>query len=1141
MNEFEILLKQDSNKRNFQLLQDSIENVVPYLGAGASMGYGYMGWVQFLKKCHGDLEKSLARGDTSSIDHKNIRRIQEKIKDNELIDAAELIDMELNNNIADKIDLTFGKHTLDDKNISEGLLPAIFAFGFEILATTNYDHLIEEIHLQNEVDYENITKHNLVLLNRKLKKDKSADKVLVLKVHGTSNDCKTHVLTKTQYDNAYGERLDKNLELPQAIMNLWKQRTLLFVGCSMFKDRTIELFNDIAGHDSLNYHYAIIETPNTENKKNELRKTLDRCKIRPIWYPNGKHECVELIIKKLKECKIRSHKKDVYIGKQKHDGKTCPETKTDGPPELLKTISINHIDDLVKVSRGNQTKLGNLFVAVRSFINEKNNLSVEKYAKRILDHSRDTHFIARGLQGTGKSTFLSIIYLELLKKYNSGSSNTFPVYFDLHKFNSSSELSFSLETIINAKSQIDFEILLFIDGRDQFYKNVLYESNYKRVNKFLKNNKDIKIIAGISDISSDVVNRRASEDFLVNRKSKKLEFKYADVESSEIRDIISKMIRILPFPKMDKAKKNNYIDHIWNMLRKTANKQISFRTMYTIIDIVKGKQLKEIEELNHCKVLKDYISENANDDLYEVAKATVKYCMVKRKDWKNYEEGFEFLIFKGEPVRAYLAAYYYVESIENNLGYENIKVFDGIFTSIIDRFVIYEMNDQNRNKDKLYNGIKKFLNDKKVSCNTKAQLAYYLGRLSGENLKRKEIRLLKSHCEIVRNEIYSNANSLLHSDVYVFYRSINISLIHLGCYTFAERYFEEISTNSKLADISRTFHMEYYSTQKRDFFINKEFENYKYDETSVKKVFDIVYNSIGSIYKTDDTDMRGMLYLSILNLISYYVYYEIENKIELVNKDDFDELLSKLQTCEILKSSTINSVIEITRLRIKDNHFNPYKEILKELYNMKAFKRDGWKKRNIDEKENESIADHSFGCAILAMIFLPENLNFCSFAFENSDDEYKGYDKSKIINLLFTHDLAKSKVGDKVKNEQNKEYFRKMDERFAYYALLDKCRYFNSFSAIKSNWLEYKDKNSINSKIANDINAIEPFVQYNMYFGMLEEKQGREVTEDDYAAWEKEIFKEIDTSLCESIFKLIKEVFDHNKNSIENHQERFNV
>ncbi|MCF7857899.1 MAG: HD domain-containing protein [Candidatus Cloacimonetes bacterium] len=62
---------------------------------------------------------------------------------------------------------------------------------------------------------------------------------------------------------------------------------------------------------------------------------------------------------------------------------------------------------------------------------------------------------------------------------------------------------------------------------------------------------------------------------------------------------------------------------------------------------------------------------------------------------------------------------------------------------------------------------------------------------------------------------------------------------------------------------------------------------------------------------------------------------------------------------------------------------------------LKALYRQGWLQRNVTEKQTESVADHSFGTAMLALLLCPPEL-----------------DKLKVLEIALLHETGECIIGD---------------------------------------------------------------------------------------------------------------------------------
>ena len=117
----------------------------------------------------------------------------------------------------------------------------------------------------------------------------------ILKLHGDAEDYETYVFTEEQYEAGYGNPVDFTKPLPKALRQIFISHSLLFLGCSLNKDRTLDLFDQVRRDTEFEVpdHFAILPSPEGLAAKNAKEGFLLNLKIRPIWYPPGQHDFVE--------------------------------------------------------------------------------------------------------------------------------------------------------------------------------------------------------------------------------------------------------------------------------------------------------------------------------------------------------------------------------------------------------------------------------------------------------------------------------------------------------------------------------------------------------------------------------------------------------------------------------------------------------------------------------------------------------------------------------------------------------------------------------------------------------------------------------------------------------------------------------
>jgi len=130
---------------------------------------------------------------------------------------------------------------------------------------------------------------------------------------------------------------------------------------------------------------------------------------------------------------------------------------------------------------------------------------------------------------------------------------------------------------------------------------------------------------------------------------------------------------------------------------------------------------------------------------------------------------------------------------------------------------------------------------------------------------------------------------------------------------------------------------------------------------------------------------------------------------------------------------------------------------------LKKIPRKGWKEKvGIDKPE--SVADHSYGTAVMAMIFSD---------IENTNTE-------KMLKMALLHDLAESITGDFTPNEISKES-KKLVENDAMGDILSKLPA-NIAEQYEKIWKEFQEGKTKESLLLHDIDRLEMAIQATKYY-----------------------------------------------------------
>jgi hypothetical protein len=287
------ILNTDQFSRNlvrFDELKRSCQRgfVIPFVGAGMSKNAGCPEWKEYLLNLCED-----ARLDSDSMRQRLEENGDYEGVMNDIVTA-------LGEN---RFNLDFERDfTTPDVILgAASLLPQLFD---NSAITTNFDRVLEKVYENDAKAFvEKVTGRGQA--NAFFRAIPAGERYL-LKLHGNLDNAAERVLTKAEYDVAYGN--DGNIHfdcpLPKLLKRLFTSYSFLFLGCSLSADRTLQTFMRVAqqeGQDSLPHHYALLPCPADKAERDVINQRLADAHITPVWYPDGAHDHVELILLLLRD------------------------------------------------------------------------------------------------------------------------------------------------------------------------------------------------------------------------------------------------------------------------------------------------------------------------------------------------------------------------------------------------------------------------------------------------------------------------------------------------------------------------------------------------------------------------------------------------------------------------------------------------------------------------------------------------------------------------------------------------------------------------------------------------------------------------------------------------------------------------
>ena len=260
--------------------------VLPFVGAGLSIPFGFRGWQEFL----------LARAQNSILREKILQRIAQ----GEYEEAAQdLLDSLGDLDFRDALTIEFGEAKLAAVSL-KGAASYLPRLASGPVITTNFDRVLEKVFEDSGARFEERIWGARI---RMAQKAVTQNKRYLLKLHGDVEDDVDRVLTLDEYAKNYGvedkpTQIDFNKPLPRLLQMLLTNRPVLFLGCSLHYDRIVKFIKALGGSAAGLLHYAVLEHPGDKDFAT-VNQTFSSYGIRRIWYPKGEYEYVERIVEYL--------------------------------------------------------------------------------------------------------------------------------------------------------------------------------------------------------------------------------------------------------------------------------------------------------------------------------------------------------------------------------------------------------------------------------------------------------------------------------------------------------------------------------------------------------------------------------------------------------------------------------------------------------------------------------------------------------------------------------------------------------------------------------------------------------------------------------------------------------------------------
>lgn len=278
------LIYYKDNLKKLNNIREQRKHIVPFVGAGVSIQCGLYSWLDML--------------DMVAKDYFTVDEIQKLHATCDCYEYADKIVEVVENEhmVMNRIVELF-----NNTEVSLTESPFILTSSFSnLIVTTNYDTILEEAACQS-VQTKPL-KPLLPCLKGQVDAAIQNNTRFLLKLHGSIEETSSFVLTSSQYNKFYGTRFSrKNKPLPEYLIKLFTAKKLLFVGCSLEFDRTLDILCECVENGERISHYAIVPWIEDENRRVQRNRHLTKLGIEPIYFPEGDYNSVRKLLRYLAE------------------------------------------------------------------------------------------------------------------------------------------------------------------------------------------------------------------------------------------------------------------------------------------------------------------------------------------------------------------------------------------------------------------------------------------------------------------------------------------------------------------------------------------------------------------------------------------------------------------------------------------------------------------------------------------------------------------------------------------------------------------------------------------------------------------------------------------------------------------------
>ena len=724
-----------------------------------------------------------------------------------------------------------------------------------------------------------------------------------------------------------------------------------------------------------------------------------------------------------------------------------------------------------------------------------------------LSQGQGISILVKGLPGCAKNMLLQLAYYKMLENFKCGKSDYLPIYL----------------------SSSYYEKQKYTDGAAREEMTALIREEAKEFFAFVKRNSEVRPVLLVEAVREHIVSNFAPEDVIVELWQKNGMGKFnritaVDVGLIQNRRRLKKMIPLVgdvsgytfkfhSVPIADKTACMNVIEAILEMYRENHEGvnaidvyNTFLRLRFPILDIftvrLVATELSLGMSVNDISLVDMYerlaLGELKGDDskMDEISHELYEYVFNEDHNvrTKKYNAVLWSLPHKHNTYLEFMVAYYAANCVLHSDGNEKFRFLNNSMTSMENRFVVSHLHENYRLQSALLKLIIDNYDD--FDVHQKSNAAYWLGKLTYAELTEEAQNLLDREYERLLPLVKNDSRQTLTNryNQYLF-RSVCQGLISYGRTNILDEYLCLVVTNDITNAIDRGTVIQYFGDS---YSVSSHNDFYLDDDPNIgEQAIRILCSGVEADLFAKRKNYVEADLVSLLSLVQARMHTSPE-KLAYNLTPYCEKCLELLREYQRRPRSVVSdkllyyfrSVSDDLERYVEDSRFDVGFALYDGLSKMKDSKRVQWLGYGIEDPE--SIAEHTLNAWMLAMIFLPH--------------EYReqNYSKQEILDMLLVHDMAEAFIGDTAGDlsEPTKELkrqnalLRKLFLKGTYPEIANMTYYYNV-------WTQYFEGQSINARIARDINLIQTVNTFFTHFAKDPEKYKLETAQKWISEGEK--------------------------------------